>query len=393
MKKEDCKKKYCAEAGLIAFGVVLYAVLMNLRSVMNSLSVIMGYFLPLLAGLIIAFVLDVPSRAYVRVLRRLFPKAKEGKGLNSAGVILTLLSLAAVIALVSEIVMPVLTSSMSSAYRSISENLPEWRAYIEDYSQKSGVFAEYLERFGAKLVPSGAAGSTGDALKSFLGAASSTISSIAAFVMGLVISVYILFDRAAVLRHANKFIDAAFGSKTGAEIKRVCCMVNDTYSRFLSGQCVEALVLGALLFVSMTVFGVPYAALTAVLTAVFSFVPYIGPFAAAATGAFLTYITAPEKIVVFFLIYLVVQFVEGQFIYPHVVGSSVGLSPLLTLLSVLIGGSLMGLFGILFFIPLMSVVYMLGSEWVNRRIAGKESKTENGLSEAEADCRGSSEEP
>ena len=373
MEKDGNRKKYFAIAGLIAFGVILFAAMMNLGAVMNTLSVVMGYFLPLLAGLIIAFVLDVPSRAFVRLIRKLFPKVKPGKGLNSAGAVLTLVSLAAVIAVMWVIVMPVLVSSASSAYRSVCEKLPEWKAFIQEYSKKNGVLAEYIGSLGSGVIPSGVAGNTGSVLKTLMGAASSTISGIAAFVMGLIISVYILFDRDTVLRHAEKLVTASFSSKAAGEIRRVSAMISDTYSKFLSGQCVEALILGVLLFVSLTVFDVPYAALTAVLTTVFSFVPYIGPFAAAATGAFLTYITVPEKFLLFMIIYLVVQFIEGQFIYPHVVGNSVGLSPLLTLLSVLIGGSLMGLFGMLFFIPLMSVLYMLGYEWVNRRIAAKKA--------------------
>ena len=373
MEKE--KKKYFAIAGLIAFGIVLYAILMNLTDFLNSFTVIAGYFLPLFAGLIIAFVLNVPSHAFAKLLRRIFPKAKSDKRLNSAGVILTLMSLAAIFIIMSQIVLPVLSSSISSAYDRVLEKLPEWKTLIEEYSDKNPFVSKYLSKIGSNLVPASLSEGTGSIFKTMMGAASDTISGLVAFAMGLIISIYILFDKETVLRHTGKIVTATFSSSTAAKIRRVAGMLSDTYSKFLSGQCVEALVLGVLLFLSLTVFGMPYAALTAMLTAVFSFVPYIGAFASAATGAFLTYITMPEKFILFIIIFLVIQIIEEQFIYPHIVGNSVGLSPLLTLLSVILGGTLMGLFGMLFFIPLMSVAYMLVYEWVNRRIAGKKTSS------------------
>lgn len=125
------------------------------------------------------------------------------------------------------------------------------------------------------------------------------------------------------------------------------------------------------MFVSFSIFRLPYAGLVAVLTAVCAFIPYIGAFVSCVTGALLTLIYDPSKVILCVIVYSVVQFIENQFIYPHVVGNSVGLSALWTLLAALIGGKLFGLVGILFFIPLTAVIITLVEESTDKRIAKK----------------------
>ena len=115
----------------------------------------------------------------------------------------------------------------------------------------------------------------------------------------------------------------------------------------------------------------PYAGLIGFLTALFAFIPYVGAFASCAIGAFLTLLAAPDQAIPCVIVYLVVQFVENQFIYPHVVGSSVGLSALWTLIAALVGGNLFGVVGIVFFIPIVAVLYELFREWTNARLAAR----------------------
>ena len=147
-----------------------------------------------------------------------------------------------------------------------------------------------------------------------------------------------------------------------------------TYAKFLSGQCVEVLILGTLIFLSFSIFRIPYAGLTAVLTAAFAFVPYIGAFLSCAIGMLLTLLAEPNKVILCLIVYQAAQFVENQFIYPHVVGSSVGLSPFWTLLAVLLGGKMFGVLGIIFFIPLMAVISQLLHENIEHRLAVRKLK-------------------
>ena len=145
-------------------------------------------------------------------------------------------------------------------------------------------------------------------------------------------------------------------------------LLRDTYARFLSGQCVEAIILGLLILIAFTIFRLPYAGITAMLTSICAFIPYIGAFCACGIGALLTLLAEPSKVIVCIIVYLVVQFIENQFIYPNVVGSSVGLSPLWTLIAVFVGGKLFGLLGMILFIPLAAVLYILVREDANRRL-------------------------
>ena len=152
---------------------------------------------------------------------------------------------------------------------------------------------------------------------------------------------------------------------------RVCYiakLAHSTYARFLSGQCVEVVILGVLIFVSLSAAGIPYAGLTAVLTAAFAFVPYIGAFLSCALGILFTLLADPDKALLCLIVYQAAQFVENQFIYPHVVGNSVGLSPFWTLLAVLIGGKLFGILGMIFFIPIMALISQLLQESISKRL-------------------------
>ena len=184
-----------------------------------------------------------------------------------------------------------------------------------------------------------------------------------------VIAVYVLASKRTLGRQVNRVMDAHLDAGHAARIRHVAHLASDTYSKFLSGQCVEACILGTLIFLAFSVVRLPYAGLIGFLTALFAFVPYVGAFASCAIGAFLTLLASPEHALLCVVVYLAVQFVENQFIYPHVVGSSVGLSALWTLIAALVGGNLFGIVGIVFFIPIVAVLYELFREWTNARLA------------------------
>ena len=147
----------------------------------------------------------------------------------------------------------------------------------------------------------------------------------------------------------------------------VCRLSHRTFSKFITGQCLEALILGAMFFVSMTILRLPYAMLVGVLIAFTALIPMIGAFIGCAVGAFLILMVSPMQALFFIILFLVLQQIEGNLIYPHVVGNSVGLPSMWVLFAVTVGGKLMGIVGMLVFIPLMSVLYTLFREWVNQR--------------------------
>ena len=158
------------------------------------------------------------------------------------------------------------------------------------------------------------------------------------------------------------------------KIVSVLSLTHQTFSSFLSGQCLEAVILGTMFVVTMLILQLPYAWLMGVIITVTALIPMVGAFIGCFIGAFLILIISPVKALVFVIMFLVLQQLEGNLIYPHVVGKSVGLPGMWVLMAVTIGGSLLGIVGMLVFIPLFSVCYVLFREFVNKRLSEKKIK-------------------
>ncbi|WP_417037361.1 AI-2E family transporter [Collinsella stercoris] len=372
---------------LIAFGVCLYAAMMHLDVVLGALSAAVDIFFPVLLGLGFAFVLNVPVSGMERLLHRavgLLPEGRRpGEGaITMASIVLVLIAIAGVAVLGVTMLVPELIASARTVAPLLAERLPE----IEESLAANGVDVEKLAQFfqgaGASSATaaagSGAQGllnlGLGSIASSVFAAARSTVSVLSSSVFAFVIAVYVLASKRTLDRQVNRVMDAHLAPGHAARIRHVASLATDTYSKFLSGQCLEACILGTLIFLAFSLFRLPYAGLIGFLTALFAFVPYVGAFASCAIGAFLTLLASPEHALLCVIVYLAVQFIENQFIYPHVVGSSVGLSALWTLIAALVGGKLFGIVGIVFFIPIVAVLYELFRQWTNARLAEREAR-------------------
>ena len=211
----------------------------------------------------------------------------------------------------------------------------------------------------------------GNALGKVVDATTSAFGVAMNVMMGFIIAIYVLLSKVSLTRQCKKMIYAHLSKNHADKICYISSLVNETYSKFFSGQCIEAVILGLLIFIAFTVFRLPYANLIAVLTAILSFIPYIGAFASCFIGALLIVMVDPWKGLLSIVVYQVVQFIENQFIYPRVVGGSVGLAPLWTLSAALIGGNLFGAIGMIFAIPVTAVLYVLLKDDANRRLQRK----------------------
>ncbi len=371
---------------LIAFGVCLYAAMMHLDVVLGALSAAVDIFFPVLLGLGFAFVLNVPVSGMERLLHRAVGLVPEGRrpgegAITMASIVLVLIAIAGVAVLGVTMLVPELIASARTVAPLLAERLPE----IEESLVANGVDVEKLAQFfqgaGASSATaaagSGAQGllnlGLGSIASSVFAAARSTVSVLSSSVFAFVIAVYVLASKRTLGRQVNRVMDAHLAPGHAARIRHVASLATDTYSKFLSGQCLEACILGTLIFLAFSLFRLPYAGLIGFLTALFAFVPYVGAFASCAIGAFLTLLASPEHALLCVIVYLAVQFIENQFIYPHVVGSSVGLSALWTLIAALVGGKLFGIVGIVFFIPIVAVLYELFRQWTNARLADREA--------------------
>lgn len=370
-KKENLRGLLLVVCGGIAF----YSLLQNLPAVAMAVGWVLGILGPFLLGGAMAFILNVPMRA---IERRLFPvrPGKQVKGRRPMALLITLLAVIGVLLLASSVIGP----GIAEAVRSLAAQVPaaaerlwaqisrleqylpmlesllaDWN--MEDWKNITQKAAELLQTWGGGILSSGSMVIGG------------VVSGVSTFVIALIFSFYILLQKEKLGRQGRQVLYALLPERRADRTLEILRLSSRTFSSFLSGQCLEACILGTLFVVSMTIFRMPYALLVGVLISLTALIPIVGAFIGCGVGALLIAIADPWKALGFIVLFLVLQQVEGNLIYPHVVGSSVGLPSIWVLAAVTLGGSLMGILGMLVFIPLCSVLYALFRDYVKTRLS------------------------
>lgn len=359
---------------LITFTAALLVVVLNVSSALGLLGRLWQELSPIVIACIIAFVANVPMTAIGNRLRKLSLGKKKPMPESAIGIIsllITVLILVLLGTLVSTLAIPQLVQSVKSIVDTIREKIPELLAYLESLNFDTTTAEQYLEKLDFNTVLSHFTDNAGNVLSVIVGAASSTIGSIVTFLMALIISIYIILNKQTLSHQAKSIAYANLRKDRADKLCYVAALTTRTYSKFLSGQCIEAVILGALLAIALSLFGIPYAGVIAVTTSLMSFVPYVGAFLSCLIGVLLVLMVDPFKALMCFVVFECVQFIEGHFIYPKVVGNSVGLPSMWTLIAVLLGGKLFGLLGMLFFIPLVAVLYTLVTEDTRKKLKQK----------------------
>jgi predicted PurR-regulated permease PerM len=204
-------------------------------------------------------------------------------------------------------------------------------------------------------------GNTVDVVKSF-------ISSIWNLIISVIFSLYCLGNKEQLSRQGRRILYSILPERVSDEIIRIGRLANTTFSNFISGQCIEVLILGTMFAVAMTILRMPYVPLVSVLVALTAFIPIVGAWIGCALGAFFILVNDPMQAVAFVVMFFILQQVENSLIYPRVVGTSVGLPSMWTLVAVTIGADIMGVAGMVLMIPICSVIYTLGSEFTAERV-------------------------
>ncbi len=355
---------------LIAFGVVLYVGMTHLSTVLAAASSVVDLLLPVLIGAIFAFVLNVPMSG----LERMFHQAGKSLGgelpvipVRVASLLITLAGIVLAFVGAVALVIPELIESARSIIPLAQEKIPEWIAFAEANGIDLSGLVQQLSELSQKVSADGASSLVGSAAV----IAKSTILTAGNTMLGMVIAIYLLLGKHNFSRQALMIARANLPAGVVQKIRFVGNLACETYAKFLSGQFVEAIILGCLMYTTFKIFGLPYAGITAYLTGLCAFVPYVGAFLSGASGVVLTLLADPVKAPICLVVYLATQFIENQFIYPRVVGGSVGLAPMWALLAAIVGGKLFGVVGIVFFIPLASVIYTLVRDDTLAKLARK----------------------
>lgn len=368
-------------AGVLFSAIGFHWVLNHIGTVRSGFAWIFGLLSPFLLGCAIAFVLNVPMR---RIENGLFSeKCRLSRTMQRLlAFLLTLLLVLLVIGLALFVIIPQIGESLRTLVDQIPGALRSAQAWLLELSEKYPDIAASVLNFDVSAFEGNLEQLLSQAvnyMKTWAGnlvdfgvtAVGSVISGVANFLIGFVFAIYLLLQKEKLASQCRQILYALLPEKTADDVLDIVHLANRTFSSFLSGQCTESIILGALFFVVMSLLRMPYALMIGVLIAVTALIPIVGAFIGCVIGAFMILIVNPMQALIFVVLFLVLQQIEGNLIYPHVVGNSVGLPSMWVLAAVAVGGKLMGVVGMLVFIPLCSVGYALFRSFVKERLQKK----------------------
>ena len=381
----ELNKKAMRNIFLVVAGcIVLYWALHETERMASVFTTVWTLFSPFIIGAAVAFVLNVPMRAIERGLKGI----KKNGGRRAVAILLTVLAIILVLTGVVYLVIPQVVATVESLVAEIpafinrvidfgrswlakNPELMEWLYEYTDFGPTdwTALLNQILTEFGDKV-----AGLLNQ-LTSVVEKAFSTLISFGAGVfnaiLSLVFALYCLARKEILARQGRRLLYAFFPEKFCDETVRILRMTNSTFSNFISGQCLEAVILGVMFVISMSIFGMPYMPLVSVIICITALVPIVGAFVGCGLGAFFILVDDPLMALWFVVMFLVLQQIEGNLIYPRVVGTSIGLPGMWVLVAVAVGGDLMGVGGMLLMIPVASVLYALLGEITDCRLALK----------------------
>lgn len=370
LKGKTLRRIFLGVAGCI----VLYWLLHETESLIRILRGITGVLSPFIVGAALAFVLNVPMRGFEVLLKKI-PKLGIRRALS---LLLTLVSVILVIYGAFALLIP----QIGETFESIAAQLPVFfhnvQKFITGYMEDNPEVLEWVSQYtdfqsmdwGA-LVQKAVTFVTdglGNIMTTTISAVITLGTGIFNAILSFVFAIYCLVRKEILARQGRRLLYSFVPEHVSDEIVRILRMTNSTFSKFISGQCLEAVILGAMFAVAMPIFNMPYVALISVIIAVTALVPIVGAFVGCILGAFFILVVDPVMAFWFVVLFLTLQQIEGNLIYPRVVGSSVGLPGMWVLVAVAVGGDLMGVGGMLLMIPLVSVCYALIRELTDKRL-------------------------
>ena len=369
--KSVLKKLFVLAAGCILFA---WLVLDTARAT-AMFSTVWNLISPFVVGAGIAFVFNVPMRAIERQLADI----RRAGFRRLLSIVLTILCLVLIIMFVFELLIPQIRLTVASLSQTIPvfieglaaklmvmmQDHPELRAWLQE--------ALKLESLDWNTILTETLGFLSNQMSTVMGGAVSVIGSVTGAIINMVVSIafaiYCLSRKEILSRQGRRLLYSFLSENHADQVIRVLRLTNSTFSNFISGQCLEACILGCLFAVAMAIFRMPYISLVSVVIGVTALIPVVGAFVGCILGAFFILVNNPIQALTFVIMFLVIQQLENNLIYPRVVGTSIGLPGMWVLVAVSVGGDLMGVGGMLLMIPVTSVIYALLREFTDKRLA------------------------
>ncbi len=361
----------------MCFAALLILGILHVEELLSWAGGLWSVMTPLVFGLAAAYVLNI---VLVRVERLYFPHSKSRlvKGSRrGVCIVLSILLVFAVFLLVGRLVLPELVKTFGVIGRSVPAFLERTVVWLEENSTREGAeeLAQALEQIdwenmGSRLLAFARSGIS-SVLNSTLSAVGSVVGAVVNFFIGMIFGVYILSSKERLRSQAKRMLNAYLKPAAVERLRRIYHTANETFSSFIIGQCTEAVILGTLCTVGMLIFRFPYAPMIGAFVGATALIPIVGAYLGAGVGAFMILTTDPLKALLFILFIVVLQQLEGNLIYPKVVGSSIGLPGMWVLAAVTVGGGLMGIGGMLLGVPVAATLYKLVGNDVKRRNGGE----------------------
>lgn len=362
---------------LIVFTALIVVAFWKFDVVLGVIKAAWGIIFPFALGGAIAFVINVPMSF---LENKIFGKGKE-KGSKAAekmarpvSLLLTIVLVVGVIVLVMFGLIPQLTTTIGNLMNSIADFIPQMQNWVREFTHNNQEIMNFVDqmefnpqqavKWGMSILGNGA----GNVMNTTMTAVGSIVSGVTTFFIAFSFACYILFQKEKLHVQVRKVFFAFIPKRKAEVILEICSLTYRTFANFLTGQCLEAVILGSMFVITLSILRMPYALLIGIIIAFTALIPIFGAFIGCVLGFLLIFMVNPEQAILFIVVFLVLQQIEGNLIYPHVVGGSVGLPSIWVLAAVTIGGNLMGIVGMLIFIPFVSVLYTLFREYVYLRL-------------------------
>lgn len=357
---------------IVLIGIGCYWALNNFQIILDIFNSILAVIMPFLLGIMIAFILNVLMIRIEKILSRFILDKKYTSFKRVISIIVSLLIVIGVIGIIITLIIPELTNAIKVIVKSFPETFEQLQVWINQNGNSFPQLETWINSVDLNSIASELSGLFKIGLTGMLGSTVDVISmfftSILNLVVGIVFALYILMSKETLKRQSHKLIDAYIPKRISVKLLEVGTLARTTFSNFVIGQTVEAFILGTLCAVGMAVLNLPYAPMVGSLVGITAFVPVVGAFIGGGIGAFMILTVDPMQALIFIIFLVVLQQLEGDLIYPRVVGSSVGLPSIWVLFAVTVGGGLWGITGMLFSVPVLSVVYALIKGHVNKSV-------------------------
>ena len=376
-KKTDMKEKMGMKRPIIGYILLIAALILgiqNITVVVTVLQTVAGVLQPLILGAVIAYILNILMKKLEKIY---FPKSKNSlinKTKRMVCIILSLLLVIGILGLVMGLVLPELVGAFAVIAESVPVYYEKLVAWLMTYSDKFPVIEEYINglqldwsQITKNLVMYATSG-VGGIFNSAISVVSVVVGGIVNFVIALIFAIYLLAGKEKLSAQLKRVLEAYLSEKKRAQLAQMVAVADNTFSSFIVGQCTEAVILGSLCTIGMWILRFPYAPMTGAFIGVTALIPVAGAYLGAGVGAFMIMTVDPMKALLFLVFIVCLQQLEGNLIYPKVVGSSVGLPALWVLAAVTVGGGINGIFGMLLGVPIAATLYKLIGMDVRKKV-------------------------